>query len=643
MRSPFHYRLLIFSFVLIFFAGFSFLAHADTTITSNVSSNTTWDTSGSVYIIQNSISINSGVTLTIEPGVVVKFKSGVALTVSGTLDAQGTSTSTIYFTSFKDDAVGGDTNNDGSATTPAAGNWDTIQFNSGSVGTISHAVVRYGGSTYPIFFTYGGNLTVSNSEVATSSSQVIYNYTGTTTVISSVIHHGTYGVYQNNGYVHVDSSTIRDNTNYGIDSNDSGSIFVENSTLNGNTTAAGRFILTYGLVASSTNNSASGNGKNGFIITGGMANNQTWAADIPYILQGFSIGSGKTLTLKPGVIVKFDGTSAGLTVNGTLQALGNPEVNIFFTSLKDDSIGGDTNNDGSATTPAAGNWDTIQFNSGSTGTLSHTVVRYGGYTYPMLLNYGGDLEFINSEAATSSTQILQTSTGTTTITYSYLHNGTYGLYQNDGVISVASSTIENFTSYGAFNSSGANINALNNYWGSSSGPYHATSNPSGNQNSKVSNNVDFNPWVGGPHYVLGYSSVNQNTNEIRYIASTQYASAWYSAVDTWNAQNQINVATDTVDTTADLGVTDAYEPSEYWDGLYCYYDCEDFGGIDVIYLNSYPFSNYTSNQRQFVATHELGHALGLDHSYDGNIMHAGVTSQTSLGSQDVSDYAYLYP
>jgi hypothetical protein len=38
------------------------------------------------------------------------------------------------------------------------------------------------------------------------------------------------------------------------------------------------------------------------------------------------------------------------------------------------------------------------------------------------------------------------------------------------------------------------FSAENNWWGSASGPYHLTLNPSGTGN-KVSDNVDFTPWA----------------------------------------------------------------------------------------------------------------------------------------------------
>ena len=46
---------------------------------------------------------------------------------------------------------------------------------------------------------------------------------------------------------------------------------------------------------------------------------------------------------------------------------------------------------------------------------------------------------------------------------------------------------------------------------------------------------------------------------------------------------------------------------------------------------------------QKTATHELGHALGLDHSYINQIMFLFNTNQTTLGSQDQKDFHYFWP
>ena len=52
-------------------------------------------------------------------------------------------------------------------------------------------------------------------------------------------------------------------------------------------------------------------------------------------------------------------------------------------------------------------------------------------------------------------------------------------------------------SYAIDNDADFTIDATNNYWGHSSGPYHETKNPDG-QGSEVSDNVDFDPWATEP-------------------------------------------------------------------------------------------------------------------------------------------------
>jgi hypothetical protein len=52
-----------------------------TTVSSNITTNTTWSTG--TYYISTSIDVNSGITLTINPGVVIKFAHGARLYVPG--------------------------------------------------------------------------------------------------------------------------------------------------------------------------------------------------------------------------------------------------------------------------------------------------------------------------------------------------------------------------------------------------------------------------------------------------------------------------------------------------------------------------------------------------------------------------------
>ena len=86
----------------------------DLTIVDNISENTTWET-GKVYQLGGRIAVLDGVTLTIEPGVIIKGEAGTgsnatALLVArgATLIAEGTADSPIIFTSVADEIVPGE-------------------------------------------------------------------------------------------------------------------------------------------------------------------------------------------------------------------------------------------------------------------------------------------------------------------------------------------------------------------------------------------------------------------------------------------------------------------------------------------------------------------------------------------------------
>src|SRR6266511_785948 len=134
--------------LFLFAAGLAMAppAGADTHIaTTTYSSNTTWTTAGSPYILDGNVTVASGAALTIDPGVIVKFNGGAReLTVNGTLTAVGSAGSPIYFTSLQDDSVGGDTGRDG-PTVGAASQWNDILIQNGAQATLTYVDARYGG------------------------------------------------------------------------------------------------------------------------------------------------------------------------------------------------------------------------------------------------------------------------------------------------------------------------------------------------------------------------------------------------------------------------------------------------------------------------------------------------------------------
>jgi len=130
----------------LFIATFGF---GQTDVSGTISSNTTWDVSGSPYTITANTVIMDGFTLTIDAGVTVLFSQDVYLKAlsGGTLIAQGTESDSIYFTVTDTNTV---TNTEG------------IEFADGAIGsTVQNDTTYVSGSVidYCVFkdFTTTGN------------------------------------------------------------------------------------------------------------------------------------------------------------------------------------------------------------------------------------------------------------------------------------------------------------------------------------------------------------------------------------------------------------------------------------------------------------------------------------------------------
>lgn len=95
--------------------------NAQTYVSGLISSNTNWTTGSNPYIVTGNILVNNGVTLIIEPGVIVKFNSGTSMQIDGELLAQGTTSNKITFTSN---------------TADTAGAWGYIYFSDASVDAV---------------------------------------------------------------------------------------------------------------------------------------------------------------------------------------------------------------------------------------------------------------------------------------------------------------------------------------------------------------------------------------------------------------------------------------------------------------------------------------------------------------------------
>jgi hypothetical protein len=94
------------------------------------------------------------------------------------------------------------------------------------------------------------------------------------------------------------------------------------------------------------------------------------------------VDTDDTLRVLPGAVFKGETSGSNLDARGILLALGTAAEPIVLTALADDSVGGDTAGDGSATSPAPGNWRGLVLDGYSAfwgwAELEHVQVRYGG-------------------------------------------------------------------------------------------------------------------------------------------------------------------------------------------------------------------------------------------------------------------------
>lgn len=301
-------------------------------ITNDINSPTVWD-ADSIYVISDH-DFWVEAALTIQPGTIIKFSTNgqyMSIGASGTVIALGTVDKPIIFTSVKDDSHGGDTNVDGGATVPLAGDWGQVTCESNS-NLFKYCEFYYGGgsSYYTTLKIESLNCQVTYCTFAYNSGGKMGDFyygaldatsAGTTTVIKSNV------FYKNNIPLSISSLIDIDNSN----TFKNPLLTTEKNTMNG--------IFVYD--------------------SGGIAEPVYWAeTEVPFVIHDNDlwIESGGSLTLATGVILKFTPYSTIVVATG---ATINNYLNCAFTSFKDDTRGGDTNGDATATTPASSDWNGI--------------------------------------------------------------------------------------------------------------------------------------------------------------------------------------------------------------------------------------------------------------------------------------------
>ncbi len=316
--------------------------------------------SGTVYMVTGNISVPAGETLTVQDDVIVKFHAGRNLAVDGTLLVNGLSATPSYFTSYRDDSVGGDSNGDGTSY-GAWSDWEAIHFAATSgASALDWAELRFAGyNSYASVEVTSADVTLRNCVFSTCYADGI-DLNGSTAQPT------------------VTDCSFQGNRTYAV----TGATVESLSGFTGNTCASNGYDairVTVGSMSSDATVQAAN-------CVGGAVRFQS----------DFTIPIGVTLTLDEGVVIKPDNARIW-TVGGTLITTGTIGNPVVFTSYRDDDYGGDSNGDG----PTNGSWidwSHILFEStAGASNLDHTLFRYSGYNFYCTLELdGADITLTNS-------------------------------------------------------------------------------------------------------------------------------------------------------------------------------------------------------------------------------------------------------
>ena len=440
------------------------------------------------YIVTNSFTIQGTdgdddiTTLTLEPGVEVRFNAAKRLTVGGisgdpgALVAQGTAISPIRFTA--------------NSLTPQSGYWYGVNIeNTADDATtlLQHCIVEYAG--------YGSYdaIRVNNSSPTISGCELLNN------AVFDMEFDGVVG-----------GSVTETTFNHGLNFIGSGQVAFVNNIFHWDNGYPIRLPADNvgPFVASATITGIEGSMSGGIEVAGGtLALDATWTDLAPYVIVDDLTIAGTdgddgvtTLTLNPGVEIRFDYYESLFVADsngapGALWAVGTESEPILFTANTE--------------APDGAFWRNIAFRDASSDALcrlAYCIVEYAGINGSGAVSLSDALPIFRCNTIRYNSGAGLTVSGNLTNEVVYdcnnFHQNRYGIYIGANFLQVML-TGNNFTNnleYGVHYGGDAPVMALNNWWGDTNGP---------NQNGDaVYGNVIFENWLTEPSTCI--ASVSQN-------------------------------------------------------------------------------------------------------------------------------------
>ncbi|RLD51655.1 MAG: hypothetical protein DRJ05_18200, partial [Bacteroidetes bacterium] len=411
----------------------------------------------SYVFLNNSMIYSTTDTIEFNTGTVVKFNEHVYFQTRGNIYANNT-----VFTSIHDDTNGGDTENNADAILPAKGDWSYFEVDQGGEARYDYCNFRYGGYNnyasviyYTSAFGHIRNTWVSNS----ASDGISKSYGGNVEIKDNTIfENDRYGIniYGTQDTLIIDGNQIYQSGSHAIYLNSTVSTDINNNIFEDNTGYPVYYNSSCVINDQFTGNTSSGNMMEGFAIQGinGYAHNILYYQDnLPFIFLNniTSYSTTDTMEVQSLALIKVF-PNVKLEFRGPFITHGG-----IMTSIKDDTWGGDSNNDGSATVPAPGDWRGLELYN-TRGEFNGFIIRYAGGNSTPALNFNQSNGFIYTLIDSSAYDGLRlyNASNVEMDNCGFTGNARYGININSmDTVTVSNSTIQGNGSHGIYNSASA--------------------------------------------------------------------------------------------------------------------------------------------------------------------------------------------